>query len=194
MHTRSPTIFSTLFIQLGGGGQGLVQKQSSVSYLRGLKVFLHDFQPWCPTWVKYDAYKTIWQFRVSCTTAQAWSSFSFASKWNYIYVCTVQQYSIFKANHTATEYTICSILLPMLGSTHTVRTQWQQGQCGIVWYACRNFYCAVSSKYITDIHSCSEHYEWVVQFCYVELEYVPLRYEQFAIIMHCKWQYRKIWT
>jgi len=81
--------------------------------------------------VKNDAHKTIQQFRVSCTTAQAWSSSSFASKLNYIYVCTVQPYSIFKANHTVTEYTICSILLPMLGSIHTVRTQWQQGA---MWY------------------------------------------------------------
>jgi len=46
---------------------------------------------------------------------------------------------------------------------------------------------------MTDIHGCSGHYERVVQFCYVELEYMPLRYEQFAI-MHCKWQYRKMWT
>jgi len=44
-------------------GGGLVQMQSSVSYLRGLKGFLHDFHPWCPIWVKYDAYKTIWQFK-----------------------------------------------------------------------------------------------------------------------------------
>lgn len=69
-----------------------------------------------------------------------------------------------------------------------------RGHCGIVWYACKNFSCIVSSKYMTDIHGCGEHYEQVVQFCYVELEYMALRYERSAIIMHCKWQYRKMWT
>jgi hypothetical protein len=127
-HQKSCHIFH--IVHPVGGGR-LVQMQSSVSYLRGLKGFLHDFQPWCPIQVKNDAQKTIQQFRVSCTTAQAWSSFSFASKLNYIYVCTVQPYSIFKANHTVTEYAICSILLPMLNSIHTVRTQWQQGA---MWY------------------------------------------------------------
>jgi len=62
-----------------------------------------------------------------------------------------------------------------------------RAHCGIV-------YCIVSSKYMTDIHGCSKHYEWVVQFCYVELEYMPLRYEEFAVIMQCKWQYRKMRT
>ena len=61
-----------------------------------------------------------------------------------------------------------------------------RAHCGIV-------YRTVSSKHTTDIHGCSEHYEWVVQFCYVELEYMSLHYEQLAVIMHGKWQYRKVW-
>jgi hypothetical protein len=59
---------------------GMVDVVLCILSIRGLKGFLHDFHPWYAIWVKYDAHKTSQQFTVSCTTAQTWSSFSFASK------------------------------------------------------------------------------------------------------------------
>jgi hypothetical protein len=139
-----------------GGGTGI--EAVLCIYLRGLKGFLHNFHLWCPIWVKYDAHKTILQFRVSCTSAQAWSSFSFASKWNYIYVRTVQPYSIFSKETTLSRSTpsavfSCPCWVQFVLSGH----RGDRGHCGIVWYACKNFYCIVSSKYMTDTHSYSEH-------------------------------------
>jgi hypothetical protein len=79
------------------------------------------------------------------------------------FVCTVQPYSFFKAHHTVMEYAIYSILLPMLGSIHSVRTQWQQGA---LWYCliCLQKLLLRCKQWIHDRHT-ELQWKWQVSWC-----------------------------